>query len=154
MAINDYLDRIIGWKEEELVDVPIKKIPNKTKPTVEAESMQVMAIRITVTARVSTSNLVQLRNLEKNLDYKVLKNPVTNKQANVWINEMEVNWRGQEDQNYPWLIRLDMIVKGDSDSDTDTGGWSSWSYVSLLYEEWTIKDMPTFILKMSEEWSS
>jgi len=128
MTINDYLDKIIGWKEEELVDVPFKKIPNKTKPTVEAESMQVMAIRISVTARVSTSNLIQLRNLEKNLDYKVLKNPVTNKQANVWIDKMEVKWRKQEDQDYPWLVNLEMIMEGPA-----SDGWSGWLSPSYEY---------------------
>ena len=79
MTLNDYLDRIVGWKEEKNVSIPIKKIPNKVKPTTEIQYYSEKLTRISITARVTTSHLNQLKDLEKSLEKQILTDSISNK---------------------------------------------------------------------------
>lgn len=133
MTINDYLDRIIGWKEEKIVAIPIKKIPNKVKPIFEPEYKQTLKKRIIIKARVTSSNLAELYNLEKNLECKTLKNPINNKKCSVWIEKMKVTWRGNEDYNHPWLITINLLygesISGEqiTNGGFETGDFTGWT---------------------------
>jgi len=104
--LNLYLDRIIGWKEDSVVDVPIKKIPNKIKPSVTAEYYCQRVKRFKITARVSEAHLAKLKSLEQEITYtkKLEDNSTT---YNVWIEELRPIWKF-EDQ-YPWLVELQLI---------------------------------------------
>lgn len=102
---------IIFYKETKGCPIPIKKIPAKIKPTVQAEYFTAEYKRIEMVIRATTSVLNDLRDKDK--QKKFWKLTVGNVSYKVWMEEFSPQWKRQESSNKPWRIFLKLISVGE-----------------------------------------
>jgi hypothetical protein len=103
------LERVLDWEDEETIHIPIKRIVRRNRPTTQAPYFSREPNRIIITAKVSRSTRVALRNLKNQVSWQPLYDADGSLYDYVWIERLNHKWYKDRDHNYPWLMTIDLI---------------------------------------------
>lgn len=103
------LENVLNWKEEEGVPIPIKKILRRADVTTQAEYYSLTPRVINLELRGTRSLLNTLEDCKHCAGFAELYDYDGTFVDNVFIENISPTWAGDEDKDYPWLVRLMLV---------------------------------------------
>lgn len=104
------LDHTLTWDEDATITIPRKKVIRKTTPTTQAQYFARSPREIVITARVTLATKELLHTLKNAHVWQALYDyDGITKVDDVWIESVKPSWRGGEDEDYPWLVTLNLV---------------------------------------------
>ena len=104
------LTEVLTWDEDETVEIPVKRVVRKTSPTTQPQYFTRTPRRINIVARCTATVKANLRTLKNQYAWQTLYDydGVTLVDY-VWIENLNPEWAGDQDKNYPWHIRIALV---------------------------------------------
>jgi len=106
LTLND--GQILRWRDGRTVPIPIKRIYGKCEPTTQADCFTADATRRTVRCKLTRTQKSTLYGLGCEWLAWTEDGTITD---SVWIERIEMSWRGEDNYDYPWFTTLYLLMK-------------------------------------------
>ncbi len=104
------LEHTLTWDEEATTTIPRKKVIRKTTPTTQAQYFCRTPREIIITARVTLALKEALHTLRNQNAWQALYDyDGVTKVDDVWVERVAPSWKGDEDEDNPWLVTLLLV---------------------------------------------
>lgn len=104
------LDHVLSWDEQATMTIPRKKVIRKTTPTTQSEYWCRTPREIILRARVTSVTKEALHTLRNAHAWQDLYDyDGVTKVDDVWLESVRPSWKGDEDEDYPWLVELNLV---------------------------------------------
>ena len=104
------LEHTLTWDEEATTTIPRKKVIRKTTPTTQSQYFARTPREIVITARVTLAQKEALHVLRNQHVWQALYDyDGVTKVDDVWLESVSPSWKGDEDEDNPWLVTLLLV---------------------------------------------
>ena len=104
------LENVLTWDEQTAATIPRKGVIRKPSPTTQAEYYCRTPREIIIKARATAAIKESLITLKNQHVWQVLLDyDGSTKVDDIWIEHCNSSWKGDEDENNPWLMTLELV---------------------------------------------